>query len=239
VHTGLQVHAVSTGPMLVARYVWDDAVGWVSQTECAATGLAQLFACDAKVNTAFSALSKNDSRLRIERAVAITCGLTSNADNWYGAGTLKSLSMNDDEVTKRLTVRLERNVDSDTARHGQLQNVSLLHEILATAQLPLQIRNLSGGGAAVYWSKNSPHTNVIKAGVEPAHVAFLGLQPERRRIEDACDAAYGLLHRENKPERRHRVAVCYLTLAGPVFPEIKQLTHIADDGKSPTSFARG
>lgn len=239
VHTGLQLHAVSTGPKLEGRYVWDDAGGWVAPAACADAGLAQLFACDAKVTTAFTALSKDDSRLRIERAVAISCGLTSGADDWHAAGNLKSLSMSDDEVTKRLTVRLERNEDSDAARQGQLQNVSLLHEILATVQLPLQIRNLSGGGASVYWSKQSPHTNVIKDGVEPAHVAFLGLQPDPRRIEDACDAAYGLLHRENKPGRRHRVAVCYLTLAGPVFPEIKQLTHIADDGKSPTSVTRG
>ena len=60
--------------------------------------------------------------------------------------------------------------DSDAIRHGQLKNVSLLHEILATVQLPIQIRNLSGGGAFVYWSKKSPHTNVVKAGVEPAHI---------------------------------------------------------------------
>lgn len=237
-HPGLQLHAVSTGPKLEARLVWDDAKGWVSQTTCADTGLAQLFACDAKVTAAFSALSKNESRLRIERAVAISCGLTSGVDDWYGAGTLKSLSMSDDEVTKRITVRLERNEDSQTARHGQLQSVSALHEILATAQLPLQVRDLRGGGASVYWSKKSPHTNVVKDGVEPAHIAFLGFQPEHRRIEDACDAAYGLLHRENEPGRRHRVAVCYLTLTGPVFANIKQLTHIADDGKSPTSFSR-
>ncbi len=238
VHTGLQLHAVSIGPKLEARYVWDDADSWAPETVCADTGLPQLFACDAKVTTAFTALSKDDSRLRIERAVAISCGLTSGVDDWYAAGTLKSLSMSDDEVTKRITVRLERNEDSDTARHGQLQSVSALHEILETVHLPIQIRNLSGGGAYVYWSKKSPHTNVIKAGVEPAHVAFLGFQPEKRRIEDACDAAYGLLHRENEPERRHRIAVCFLTTKGPVFPKIKQLTHIADDGKSPTSFAR-
>lgn len=238
-HTGLQLHAVSTGPKLECRYVWDDAGGWGASAACADTGLAQLFASDAKVATAFNALSKDDSRLRIERAVAISCGLTSGADNWYAARTLVSLGMNDDEVTKRLTVRLERNEDSDTERHGQLQSVSALHEILATKLLPIQIRNLSGGGASVYWTKMSPHTNVSKADVEPAHVAFLGFQPERRRIEDVCDAAYGLLHRENEPGRRHRVAVCYLTMNGPVFEKIKQLTHIADDGKSPTSIARG
>jgi hypothetical protein len=238
VHTGLQLLAVSTGPKLEARYIWDDTDRWVHEAECADTGLSQLFACDANVTTAFSALSKDDSRLRIERAVAISCGLTSGVDDWYAADTLKSLSMSDDEVTKRITVRLERSKDSDTARHEQLQRVSTLHEILATAQLPIQIRDLSGGGATVYWSKRSPHTNVIKAGVEPAHVAFLGFKPETRRIEDACDAAYGLLHRENEPGRRHRVAVCYWTTAGLVFAKIKQLTHIADDGKSPTSFAR-
>lgn len=239
VHTGLQIHAVSTGPKLEARYTWDDADGWIYQVACADTGLSALFACDSKVTAAFSALSKDDSHLRIERAVAISCGLISGLDGWYAASSLKSLEMSDDEVTKRLTVRLERNKDSDTARHGQLQNVSTLQEILATEQLPLQISDLSGGGASVYWSKLSPHTNVTKAGVEPAHVAFLGFLPEPRRIEDACDAAYGLLHRENKPERRHRVAVCYFTRNGPVFSKIRQLTHFADDGKSPTSIARG
>lgn len=238
VHTGLQLLAVSTGPKLDARYVWIDEAGWASETACADTGLVQLFECDAKVSVAFDALAKDESRLRIERAVALTCGLTSGADDWYGAGNLKSLSMSDDEVTKRLTVRLERNEDSQAARHDQLQSVSALHEILATAQLPIQIRNLGGGGAQVYWSRKSPHTNVIKAGVEPANVAFLGFQPDPRRVEDACDAAYALLHRENEPGRRHRVAVCYSTLAGPVFANIRQLTHIADDGKSPTSFAR-
>ena len=237
-HTGLQLHVVSTGPKLEGRYIWDDAGGWVASAACADTGLAQLFACDAKVTTAFTALSKDDSRLRIERAVAISCGLTSGADNWHAAGSLKSLTMSDDEVTKRLTVRLERNEDSDTARHEQLQSVAALHEILATEPLPIQIRDLSGGGASVYWTQKSPHTNVIKDGVEPAHVAFLGFQPEARRIEDACDAAYGLLHRENKPGRRHRVAVCYWTTKGPLFQKIKQLTHIADDDKSPTSIAR-
>lgn len=238
VHTGLQLHAVSTGPKLEVRYVWDDAGGWVAPAVFADTGLAQLLACDAKVTTAFTALSKDDSRLRIERAVAISCGLTSGVDDWFTAGILKSLSMSDDEVTKRLTVRLERNEDSDATRHAQMQQVSVLHEILATAPLPIQIKNLSGGGASVYWSKKFPHMNIIKAGVEPAHVAFLGFQPETRRIEDACDAAYGLLHRENEPGHRHRVAVCYWTTTGLVFPKIKQLTHIADDGKSPNAFTR-
>lgn len=238
VHTGLQLHVVSTGPKLERRYVWDGASGWVAQTVFADTGLAQLLACDEKVTTAFTALSKDDSRLRIERAVAISCGLTSGVDDWFAAGILKSLSMSDDEVTKRLTVRLERNDDSDAIRHAQMQQVSALHEILATSPLPIQIKNLSGGGASVYWSKMSPHTNIIKDGVEPAHVAFLGFQPEKRRIEDACDAAYGLLHRENEPGRRHRVAVCYWTTTGIVFPKIKQLTHIADDGKSPNAFTR-
>lgn len=140
--------------------------------------------------------------------------------------------------SKRTVIRLERSKDSDTARYEQLQSVSTLHEILATAALPIQIRDLSGGGASIYWSPKSPHTNIIKAGVEPAHVAFLGFKPETRRIEDACDAAYGLLHRENVPSRRHRVAVCYWTTTGLMFAKIRQLTHIADDGKSPTSFTR-
>lgn len=238
VHTGPQILAVSIGPTLSARYTWHDTNGWVSQVECADTGLAQMFASDANINTAFTAL-KDENRLRIERAVAICCGLTMGKDDWYRAHNLKSLTMEDDEVTKRLTVCLERNEVSHETRYAQLQSVSTLHEILVNTELPLQISDLSGGGAKVYWSSKSPHTNVFKAGIEPAHVAFLGFQPERRRIEDACDAAYSLLHREDVPARRHRVAVCYLTMQGIVFHPIKQLTHIADDGKSPTSFARG
>ncbi|QJQ03450.1 hypothetical protein C798_25400 [Herbaspirillum rubrisubalbicans Os34] len=237
-HTGLQLHVVSTGPKLEARYVWHDANGWCPHSECADTGLAQLFQRDPNVTTAFAALAKDESRLRIERAVAICCGITSGADDWYSVRNLRSLVMNDDEVTKRLTVRLERNEESEKGRHDQLQGVSALHEILATTALPLQIRDLSGGGAEIFWSRQSPHTNVVKGGVEPAHVAFLGFQPEPKRIENACDSAYALLHREDNPGRRHRVAVCYSTLAGPVFAPIRQLTHIVDDGKSPTSFAK-
>lgn len=238
VHTGLQLLAVDTGPKLETRYVWNDAAGWASETECADTGLAELFACDDKAETAFTTLAKDESSLRVERAVALSCGFASGSDDWYRAAKLKALCMSDDEVTKRLTVRLERNEESQTNRHGQLQSVSALHEILATEPLPLQIRDLSGGGAKVYWSKKSPHTNVIKADVQPAHVAFLGFQPEPSRIKDVCDAAYSLLHREDVPERRHRVAVCYLTVAGPVFATIPQLTHIADDGKNPESFTK-
>lgn len=237
-HTGLELHAVFTGPKLEARYIWGDANSWISQTDCADTGRAKLFACDAKVAQAFTVLDKKESNLRIERAVALACGLASGADDWYDAKNLQSLIMSDDEITKRLTVCLERNPESQTTRHAQLKSVSSLHEILATADLPIQIRNLSGGGAFVYWSHESPHTNVAKDDVEPAHVAFLGFEPEPRRIEDACDAAYALLHRENVPARRHRVAVCYATLTGPVFAPINKLTNIADDGKSPTSYAR-
>lgn len=238
VHTGLQILTVSIGPILSARYIWHDTNGWVSQVECADTGLTQMFASDADVNTAFTALAKDESRLRIERAVAICCGLTMGKDDWYRAHNLKSLAMEDDEVTKRLTVRLERNEESRKTRYGQLQSVSALHEILATTKLPLQISDLSDGGAQVYWSSKSPHTNIIKAGLEPAHVVYLGFQPEQRTIEDASAAAYALLHRENVPERRHRVAVCYWTKTGPAFAPIRQLTNIADDGKSPTSFSQ-
>lgn len=238
-HTGLQLLAVSTGPKLDVRFVWDGVNNWIPQTQCADNVFANMLECDHGVAAVFSALASNKSSLKIERAVALSCGLNSGADDWFKADNLESFRMSDDEITKRFSVRLERNQDSQTARHNQLQGVLALHEILQTAKLPLQIRDLEGGGTQIYWSRRSPHTNVIKADAEPAHVAFLGFEPEGRRIEDVCDAAYTLLHRENEPTRRHRLAVCYMTLKGLEFARIRQLTHIADDGKSPTSFTQG
>jgi hypothetical protein len=79
----------------------------------------------------------------------------------------------------------------------------------------------------------------VKDGRPPALVSFLGFNPEPEQIKATSDAAYELLRKENVPERSHRVAVCYLTMNGPVFATIKQLAHFTEDGRSTTSIVRG
>lgn len=239
-HTGLQLHANPTGPTIDARYTWDATLlEWVEQTECADTGLRQLFSGDEKVEAAFAQLKTEESRLRIERAVALACGITTGKEDWYAAAKLPSLQISDDELPQRVTVCLERDERIRVERHERVQRVAALHHILAKESLPLQIRDLAGGGARIHWSRESPHTNVVKDGLEPALVSFLGWTPLADQIKNASDAAYELLRKENVEERRHRVAVCYQTLEGTKFATIKQLAHFTDDGRSPTSITGG
>lgn len=238
-HTGHQLHANPTGPTMDARYTWDaTSLTWVEQTECADTGLAQLFSGDEKVEVAFAQLKTEESRLRIERAVALTCGLTNGKEDWYAAAELLSLQINDDELPQRVTVCLERDARTREERHRRVQGVAALHHILANESLPLQIRDLAGG-ARIHWSRKSPHTNVVKDGQEPALVSFLGWTPLEDQIQNASDAAFELLRKENVVERSHRVAVCYQTMDGTKFATIKQLAHYTHDGSSPTSITRG
>ena len=239
-HTGLQLHANPTGPTMDARYTWDaTSLAWIEQTECADTGLAELFSGDEKVEAAFAQLKTEDSLLRIERAVVLTCGLTTGKEDWYAAAELPSVRISDDELPQRVTVCLERDERTRVERHGRVQSVAALHHILAKESLPLPIRDLAGGGARIHWSRKSPHTNVVKDEHEPALVSFLGLNPLADQIKNASDAAYELLRKENVVERSHRVAVCYLTLDGAKFATIKQLAHYTHDGSSPTSITRG
>lgn len=240
-HTGHQLHANSTGPTMDARYTWDaTSKAWVEQIECADTGLTELFSGDEKVEAAFAHLKTEESRVRIERAVALACGLNNETENWHAATELASLCIEDDELPQRVTVRLERDEQIRTLRHDRIQSVAALHHILATfVPLPLAIRDLEGGGARIHWSRKSPHTNVVKDGQQPALVSYLGFNPRGDQITAKSDAAYDLLRKENVPERRHRVAVCYFTVDGPVFATIKQLVNFTDDGRSPTSIARG
>ena len=229
-HTGHQLHANSTGPTMDARYTWDaTSQAWVEQIKYADTGLIELFSGDEKVKAAFAHLKTEESRLRIERAVALACGLTTGKEDWYAAAELPSLQISDDELPQRVTVCLERDERIRVERHGRVQSVAALHHILAKESLPLQIRDLAGGGARIHWSRKSPHTNVVKDGHEPALVSFLGLNPLADQIKNASDAGYELLRKENVVERSHRAAVCYLTLEGTKFATIKQL---AQDRKS-------
>lgn len=229
-----------TGPTMDARYTWETtSLKWDEQTECADTGLAQLFSGDENVEAAFTQLKTEESRLRIERAVALTCGLTNGKEDWYAAAELPSLQINDDELPQRVTVCLERDARTRVERHRRVQGVAALHHILANESLPLQIRDLAGGGASINWSRKSPHTNVVKDGQEPALVSFLGWAPLEDQIQNASDAAFELLRKENVVERSHRVAVCYQTMEGTKFATIKQLAHYTHDGSSPTSITRG
>ena len=238
-HYGLHLHDNPLGPVVDRRYTWsDDAKDWVEDTTCPDTGLTKLFTCDAGVIEAFATLKDVESRLQIERAIALSCGITTGKENWFGAHELAACRIGDDELLRRVTVRLERDKSIEESRYQQVQSVAMLRDILAKAtpaMLPKQISDLAGGDVKILWTLESPHTNVMKDGVQPALVAFLGLQPSPDRIKGVSLAAYELLRREGKKERSHRLAVCYLTPAGTKFAPIPQLTDITHGGGSATS----
>lgn len=238
-HYGLHLHDNPLGPVVDRRYTWSvDANGWTEDEARPDNGLSGLFSCDAGVAEAFATLKDVESRLQIERAIALSCGLTTGKEGWFKAHELPACRIGDEELLRRMTVRLERDKSIDEARYQQVQSVSMLREILAKATpdaLPKQISDLAGGGARIEWTLESPHTNVVKDGVQPAHVAFLGFQPSPERIKGVSLAAYELLRREGKTERSHRLGVCYLTPTGTKFAHIPNLTDITHGGGSATS----
>jgi hypothetical protein len=103
----------------------------------------------------------------------------------------------------------------------------------------VQIKDLAGGGASITWSPDSPNTNVVKEGVRPALVAYLGEDPGAEAIKRIGEAAFELLRRENK-SHKHRVAICYRTVAGVTeFARIGPQTDITYAGSSMASITGG
>lgn len=239
VQLGYRVHDNHLGPRVDVRYTWcDDEENWVPNAENPDPGLSNLYTMSADVESAFSSLKDVDSRLKVERAIALSCGLSKCKDTWYKAGELEACKIGEDEVVRRVTLALDRDASAHTTRESTIKKVAALNKILATKKLPRQIHDLGGGGAKILWKPNSPHVNVFKAGAQPALVAYLGMDPNPDVIRNVSDAAFELLRRENNENYRHRIAVCYHTLDGDAeFAQISKLTDITYGGGSTTSIA--
>jgi hypothetical protein len=241
VQVGSYLHDNHLGPKLDARYTWEDGrQEWISNEERPDSGLAQLLSLSPHVEAAFANLKLVESRLDVERAVALSCGLTKSKVSWFKPGELDACRLGEDEIVRRTTLCLDRDPAAREAREGKLKKVAALDNILRTEPLPRQIRDLAGGEAIVTWQANSPHTNVSKNGVQPALVAYLGMDPNPNVVRDVSDAAFELLRLENNEHRKHRVAVCYHTVTGqPEFAPIRQLTDITHGGGSAKSITEG
>lgn len=239
VQMGLAIHDNNIGPKLDKRFTWDETLGlWVENETCPETGLQAMLSHDEDVSAAFSSLKDIESRLRIERAISLSCGPHSIKEHWHHVNQLDACRMGEDEIVSRTTLRLDRDTTAETARFDRIQKVAALNNILANAVLPKQIGDLSGG-ATVTWSPGSPNTNVTKEGTRPALVAYLGSQPAPNRLKEIGEAAFELLRRENK-SHKYRVAVCYRRTDGTAaFADIKPLTDITYDGSSMTSITEG
>jgi hypothetical protein len=241
VQVGLYVHDNHLGPKVDARYKWDEEhQDWTSDAECPDPGLSKLFALTPHVEAAFASLKTVESRLQVERAIALSCGLAKSKVNWFEAGELDACKLGEDEIVRRATLCLDRDIAARNTRESQVKKVAALNNILNTQKLPRQILDLAGGGARVMWQANSPHTNVIKDGSQPALVAYLGMDPNPDTVRNVRDAAFELLRLENNDNHKHRIAVCYHTIDGqPEFANIPQLTDITHGGASATSITEG
>lgn len=241
VHLGFRVHDNHLGPKMDVRYTWrDDQQVWVPNAENPDPGLSDLFALSSDVTSAFSSLKTVNSRLQVERAIALSCGLSKCKETWFKAADLDACKLGEDEVVRRVTLALDRDEAARSARESSIKKVAALNKILATKKLPPQIHDLGGGGAQIMWRPDLPHVNVFKDGKQPALVAYLGMDPSSETIKNVGDAAFELLRRENNNDHKHRIAVCYHTIDGQAeFAPISKLTDITHGGGSATSIVEG
>lgn len=239
--TGLYLHDNNLGPKMDARYTWDEEHHeWRTNTECPDPGLSKLCALTPHVETAFTSLKAVNSRLRIERAIALSCGLAVSKVNWFGAGELETCKLGEDEIVRRTTLCLDRDVTAKNLRENRMKLVATLSHILNTQVLPRQIHDLNGGGARILWQADTPHINIYKDGSHPALVAYLGMNPSSDTVRNVSDASYELLRIENNDNHKHRIAVCYHTIDGKTeFANISQLKDITHGGGSAKDFTQG
>lgn len=237
---GPAVHDVLIGPQLDTRFVWDaDAGTWVESTRCPETGWAEIINANPEVTAAFQSLQDVANRLNIERAISLSCGPHSMKEQWHRVDNLDVCRIPESEVIARATLQLDRDVAATQERQQRISRVTVLGHILQTVPLPAQIKDLGGGGAFIAWSPDSPNTNVSKAGLRPALVAYLGENPSMDMVKRVGESAFELLRRENK-DHKNRVAICYRTATGVTkFADIKQQTDITYDGSSMASITGG
>ena len=224
------------GPTLDNRFCWDNiSSSWIECATAPDTDWNSTIAENQDLTTAFQSLQDVNNSLYIERAVSLSCGPNTIRENWHRVDNLDACQIGENEVVNRITLRLDRDIEANNARHQRINRVASLNHILANEQLPLPINDLSDGGAVVIWNPNSPNTNIFKQGMRPALVAYLGDAPPPEVIRNIGEAAFELLRRENA-EHKNRVAVCFRTVTGMIkFADIKPLTDITYDGSSMVS----
>lgn len=240
-HDGDGVLDNNTGPKLDVRYTWDqDQLDWVPNELCPDCGLDALCSLNPGVKSAVSALKSQNSRLQMERAIALSKGIESSKQTWFNASQLDSCKLNEDEIVNRATLRLDRNKQAHKKRVESMNTLAQLSNILNTQNLPRQIHDLNGGDITILWKANSPHVNIYKDGCHPALVSFLGVEPEEALKRNIVDASYELLRVENNLNHKDRVAVCYQTTDFRIeFVPIPQLTNITHGGGSATHITEG
>ena len=238
--TGSFVHDNATGPKIDARYTWDEETkDWIPNRDCPESGFTSLCALNEHVGKAFATLRASDSRLRVERAIALSCGLTTSKPNWYGAATLESCKLGEDEVIRRNTLVLDRDVVAMDSRQVRAKKVGTLNHILISEELPFNIRDLAGGKLGIDWRADKPHVNIHKDDAQPALVAYLGWDPDPNHVRSVGDAATELLRIENK-QHKDRVAVCYHDGNGKlIFARMTQVTDITRGGGKATNIDEG
>ncbi|MNK94565.1 hypothetical protein D3C87_1147680 [compost metagenome] len=238
VQDGPAIQDVLIGPLLDGRFVWDKGSNvWAQRNDPPETGWSAAIGADPAIAAAFQTLQDVKNRLHIERAISLSCGPHNITEHWHQVDKLDVCRIGENEVVSRATLELDRDAVAKSTRQQRISQVTILGHILANEPLPPAIKDLSGG--VITWTPESPNTNVSKAGVRPALVAYLGENPPLETVERVGKAAFELLRRENK-DHKNRVAVCYRTITGAIkFGGIKPQTDITYDGGSMASITEG
>lgn len=205
---GFGVVANKQGPLMIARWQWDDALNtWQVRHEPANSGLKELIEADLDVNLAVSHVATTTNALAVERALALACGAAKHTDQWFKVDELDSCRIERDEVVRRITFPSDNCEQAKLFRHERLQCASILGRLLINSHdWPPQVADIQG--AQIEWSTAEPNYNVHKAGVKPAVVVYLGEHPQDNKVRSVADGLLELLRREGRSYWR-RLAICY------------------------------
>lgn len=235
VAVGFGIVANKQGPLMTARWLWDDAsTKWKDSDEAADSGLMKSIGADPELAMALSDFATTADALAVERALVLVCGAPKNNEQWYRVDELDSCRINHDEILQRITFAGDSSEQAVQFRHSRLQKASILGNLLTNnPNWPPQVKDIQG--ARIEWSATNPNYNSYKVGVDPAVIVYLGEHPQTEVVERIRDKLLHILKREGRPYWR-RLAVCFRKHGNLNFAEMPSQTRYDSTSESVTDF---
>lgn len=232
---GFGVVVNKQGPLMNARWLWDDAsIAWKDSNEIADSGLINSIEADPDLYKVFSNFVTSADALAVERALVLVCGTAKHIDDWYKVDELDSCLIKNDEILKRITFAGDNNEEASQFRHDRLQKASILGNLLVNnINWPPQVKDIQG--ARIEWSATNPNYNSYKHGVNPAVMVYLGENPRPDTVDKVRDKLLDTLRRDGKPYWK-RLAVCFRMHGNLNFADNPSLTHFDKTSESMTDF---
>lgn len=232
---GFGVVANKQGPLMKARWLWDDAsITWKDSNEAADSGLINSIEADPDLAKALSDFVATADALAVERALVLVCGTAKNNEYWYRVDELDSCRIGPDEILKRIAFAGDNSEEAVLFRHNRLQKASILGNLLENnPNWPPQVKDIQG--ARIEWSATNPNYNSYKDGVDPAVIVYLGEHPPAETVERVRDKLLHILQRERRPYWR-RLAICFRKHGNLNFAEMPSQTRYDNASESVTDF---